>query len=153
MEVTGLLPVRFVEESVAPGTGALALTTYDSTLHSGFRLTGLEPTIDVTTSDNVVEEPGTGALTLAGEIPDPLTNHIIGVPIGSISITGETPVTLVSITIAPDVGAVALTGILPTLDQTAHHIRAPPVGSIALTGSISNVISGNLAEHSRAQVV
>lgn len=99
----------------------------------------------------VTRAPGQGALTLTGQTPLRVVNHLAACAAAALTLTGQAPTVAITVSITPQVGAAALTGQnpmlalgVPTAQGTATLTGQAPalattlaatVGSIALTGA------------------
>jgi len=120
-------PAPLVGTNISVNSGSLGLTGQIEYNYGGpgLRLIGFEPSIAIAPA-GITVNPGTGSL----------------------SVTGEVPLTLVPLSVAPDEVDLVVTGVIPTLDQTANHARAPPTGSLPLAGVVPSLYGGTPIEPS-----
>lgn len=91
----------------------------------------------------------TGALTIAGQAPTVLVNHLVQPGAGSITLTGHAPTVTVAsgstdTAIAVPAGAITITGQAPTL--VIGSVVAPSAGSLVVSGQTPVVLRGTVVQ-------
>ncbi len=126
LSVTGATPSLHESVLMRPGI-----------LHAGNRglyVTGITPTIDVTTGTDETAEPPAGDLDLTGLAPTPGEDHVIGVPSGSLSISGQAPTAEeIHVSEMPTASVLQFSLFAPSAEE--DHIRGPPQGTLQLAAN------------------
>lgn len=135
--LSGVAPSVSVAQTVSPAPGCLNLVTF-----VGLELRGQAPTIEVTTTSGLVEEPGAGSLTLTGQAPTQTVNHVVSPGTGALSVSSDAPVVALDRFSFPSVVALVLAS--DQADRIVNNNRGPPVGQATFaTAAASAEIAHN----------
>ena len=120
-------------------TVSTVLTTFDSQAASQKVGVVAVMLLPATSGDKTIAVP-VGSIVLAGKIASILQPVLISVPVGSLTLSSDAPEVVAPVAVDVPKLSLVLSGKIPTLDHTAHHIRAPPTASLALAADAPTIL-------------